>query len=355
MEKTMLVNDYLFVNKISYGPRIPNTPLAIPFIHNYIPGTPLKSYTELIQLGHVRWFASPVKRGDIAVFNVPIGDTVINKDDYQSARPYYDIKRAAANGDELSSYILSHPDEYPIAVHPFDKTDNYVKRCTGVAGDSLEIRKGKVYINGTLQAFPPQSLMLYQVVTGGQQLDEDIMKEDYNIDLNDPNQFAVTGINTYAMLLTAESAEKMESGGLAKEVKLLTDQPGDAQYSGILFPYDSLHKWTLDDYGPVWIPKKGTTITLTHENYAMYERLINVYEHNTLEKRNDYFFINGKPTTSYTFKMNYYWMMGDNRHNSQDSRFWGFVPEDRVVGKPSFTWFSYDKGPRWNRLFKSIK
>jgi signal peptidase I len=302
MEKTMLINDYLFVNKISYGPRIPNTPLAIPFIHNYIPNTPYKSYSELTQLGYTRWFASPVKRGDVVVFNVPIGDTVINKDDFQSARPYYDIKRAAEQGDVSSQYILSHPDEYPIAVHPFDKTDNYVKRCTGIAGDILEIKKGQVYINGKRQTFPSQSLMLYDVTTLGQQLDEDIMKEDYDIDLSDAAQFSVTGNNTYTMLLTSEAAEKMKKSGLAKEVKLVTDEPGDFRYSGILFPYDSIHQWTLDDYGPVWIPKKGATLTLTNENYAMYERLIKVYEHNTLEKRNDRFYINGKETNSYTFK-----------------------------------------------------
>src|SRR5207237_9897738 len=131
MEKTLVTNDYLFVNKISYGPRVPNTPLAIPFVHNYIPGTHLKSYTDLVQLGYIRWFSSSVKRGDAVVFNVPIGDTVINKEDFQSANPYYDIKRAAQRGDQSSQYILSHPDEYPIAVHPFDKTDNYVNALPG--------------------------------------------------------------------------------------------------------------------------------------------------------------------------------------------------------------------------------
>ncbi|MCW3111891.1 MAG: signal peptidase [Segetibacter sp.] len=355
MEKTLLINDYLFVNKISYGPRIPNSPLAIPFIHNYIPGTPFKSYSDVLQLGYVRWFASAVKRGDVVVFNMPVGDTVINKDEFQTARLYYDIQRAAVGGDENARSILSTPQEYPIAVHPFDKTDNYVKRCTGVAGDSLSIRNGYVYINGSKQPMPAKSLMLYQVITHGQQLDEDLMKEEYELDVSDPAQLTIAGDNVFAMSLTPEAAEKMKSSGFAAEVKLLTDTPGDIHYKGILFPYDSGHRWTLDDYGPVWIPKKGASLTITQENYPMYERVIRVYEHNRLENKNGRFYINAKETTSYTFKMDYYWMMGDNRHNSQDSRFWGFVPEDRIVGKPSLIWFSADKGPRWNRIFKAIK
>ncbi|GEO09103.1 signal peptidase I [Segetibacter aerophilus] len=355
MEKTLLINDYLFVNKISYGPRVPNSPLAIPFVHNYIPGTPLKSYSDLVQLGYIRWFASPVKRGDVVVFNMPAGDTVINREDFQTVRPYYDIKREAARGEESAQSILANQDDYPIAVHAFDKTDNYVKRCTGVAGDNLSIRGGVVYINGVPQQMPPTSLMLYQVVTNGQQLDESLMKDEYDVDLSDPGQATMTGDNTFAMTLTAEAAEKMKHNGFAKEVKLLTDTPGDLRYQGILFPYDSHHSWTLDDYGPVWIPKKGATLTLTQENYPIYERAINVYEHHLLENKNNRFYIDGKETTTYTFKMDYYWMMGDNRHNSQDSRFWGFVPEDRIVGKPSLIWFSTDKGPRWNRIFKTIK
>jgi signal peptidase I len=355
MEKTLLINDYLFVNKISYGPRIPNSPLAIPFIHNYIPGTTLKSYTSLFQLGYVRWFASPVRRGDVVVFNMPAGDTVINKEDFQTARPYYDIKRAAALGDENAQSILSNPKEYPLAVHAFDKTDNYVKRCTGVAGDSLSIRKGYVYINGIKQQMPSQSQMLYQVFTRGQQLDEDVMKEEYAIDVSDPAQVTATGENAFAMLLTAEAAEKMENSRLAEEVKLLTDIRGASQYKGILFPYDSIHQWSLDDYGPVWIPKKGATLSITKENYPIYERVIRVYEQNQLENKNNRFYLNGKEAAFYTFKMDYYWMMGDNRHNSQDSRFWGFVPEDRIVGRPSLIWYSSDNGPRWNRIFKTIK
>jgi len=159
MEKTLLVGDYLFVNKISYGPRIPNTLLSVPFVHNYLPGSPLKSYSNLIQLGSIRWFSSPIEKGDAVVFNVPIGDTVINREGFQTLRPYYEIKREAARGNLSAQYILSHPDEYPVAVHPFDKADNYIKRCTAVAGDSLEIRRGYVYVNGIAQPLPTQSLM----------------------------------------------------------------------------------------------------------------------------------------------------------------------------------------------------
>jgi signal peptidase I len=355
MEKTLLVNEYLFVNKMSYGPRVPNTPLALPFIHNYIPGTPFKSYTSAAQLGYIRWFASPVKRGSPAVFNVPIGDTVINKEDFQTVRPYYDIKRAAENGNREAQYIISHPGEYPLAIHPFDKADNYVKRCVGIAGDLLEVRNGDVYINGVMQQKPPLSQGMYVIVTSGQPLDEDIMKEDYGIDITKPEEFVVIGNNKFEMLLSDQAAHKMKQSGLAREIKPVVDTPKDIRYRGILFPYDSIHQWTLDDYGPLWIPKKGATLQLTSENYPIYERAIRVYEHNGLEYTNGKFYINGRPTNSYTFKMDYYWMMGDNRHNSQDSRFWGFVPEDRIVGKPSFIFFSYDRGPRWKRIFKRIE
>ncbi len=360
MEKTLLINDFLFVSKFSYGPRIPNTPLSIPFVHNYIGNSGVTSYSKLIQLPYMRWFASPVKRGDVVVFNFPAGDTVINKPDYQSAKPYYDVARQLGGGNMNAgrNMVLNDPDNYPIVVHPADKSDNYIKRCTGVAGDSLEVRAAHVYINGKMQDPPPHSQINYLVETNGQQLDEDVMRNEYNLNINDETEVASRGKNVYEMLLTAEALQKMQATGLVKNVKPLLEEPAttDPRYWGqVLFPYDTLHKWTVDYYGPVWIPKKGATVQLTPQNYSIYERAIRVYEHNSLENRNGKYYINGKETTSYTFKMNYYWMMGDNRHESQDSRYWGFVPEDRIVGKAALIWFSWNNGPRWNRLFRTVK
>jgi signal peptidase I len=348
------------VSKFSYGPRIPNTPLSVPFVHNYLPGSSSTSYTKLIQLPYIRWFPSPVERGDVVVFNFPAGDTVINRPEFQSLRPYYQVARELGGGDMNAgrNAILNDPDIYPIVVHPADKTDNYIKRCTGVAGDTLEVRAGIVYIDGKRMDPPPYSQIQYLIETNGQQLDEDVMKKEYGVNINDETQIAPRGVNTYQMMLTASAVDKMKSNGLIKNIKPLLDTPAntDPRFWGqVLFPFDTLHKWTVDFYGPLWIPKKGATLLLTPQNYSIYERAIKVYEHNDFAMRNGKFYLNGKEVTSYTFKMDYYWMMGDNRHESQDSRYWGFVPEDRVVGKASLIWFSWEHGPRWNRLFKVVR
>jgi len=353
MEKTLLVRDFLFVSKFSYGPRIPNTPLSIPFIHNYIPGTKWKSYSEALKIPYIRWFAGKPKRNDVVVFNFPAGDTVIHHKDFESANPYYDIKRRAAMGSREDLMVLNDPVNYPIAVHPADKSDNYIKRCVGVAGDVIEIKNGVVFTNGAEQPMPPDAEMHYLVVTSGQGLDQDIMKDEYNLDF-DKGEYSLTGVkpNEYSMFLTTRAKEKMLQNGLAKSI--VVDSTYQVGYGGV-FPYDKFHHWSRENFGPVWIPKNGASVKLNDTTYNLYERVIRVYEKNDFEKKDGRFFINGKEATDYTFKMDYYWMMGDNRQGSQDSRYWGFVPEDRIVGKAWLIWFSWDGGPRWNRLFKKVK
>lgn len=352
MEKTLLVNDFLFVSKFSYGPRIPNTPLSVPFVHNYIPGTSKKSYTSLVQLPYIRWFASPVERGDVVVFNFPAGDTVINLPDFQSATPYYSVIRSkefGGNTDEGRKFILNNQDRFPLAIHPPDKSDNYIKRCVGISGDSLEVRNNTVFVNGKMEPTPPKSLIRYTVITNGERLDAGSMQEQYDVDV-DKGEFS-TNINqpfTYTMVLSEDARKDLEKKGF----KVFPSPTNDFQP---VFPYDKSHNWTVDNFGPVWIPKKGASVTLTPENYSIYERAIRVYERNDFFLKDGKFYLNGKETSAYTFKMNYYWMMGDNRQGSQDSRFWGFVPEDRVVGKAWLIWFSYDNGPRWSRLFRIVK
>ena len=359
MEKTLLVRDFLFVSKFSYGPRIPNTPLSVPFVHNYLPSVNTKSYSTLIELPYIRWFAAPVKRNDCVVFNFPAGDTVIHRPEFESANPYYDIKRRAAAGSETDQYILASPDEFPVVGHPLDKTDNYIKRCVGIAGDSLKIVDGIVYINNKPGYVSPTAATYYTFKTKNNlQIDEDFLREAgiaLNMESGSPD-FSAWQDGIYHINLTLPELEilkklpAVDAASITKEVAR-----GDAG-SESLFPYyDVAHAWTVDNYGSIWIPKKGGTVTLNAETYPMYERAIRTYEGNTLENRNGAYFINGQQTNSYTFKMDYYWMMGDNRHKSQDSRFWGFVPESAVVGKAWMIWFSYDNGPRWKRLFNIIK
>lgn len=350
MEKTLLVNDFLFVSKLSYGPRIPNTPLAVPFVHHTLPITNSKSYSELLHIPYTRWFASPVKRNDVVVFNFPAGDTVINRDEYQSKNPYYDVAwdLGRGNTDIGRQMILSNPEEYPLIIRPVDKQENYIKRCVAIAGDTLQIIDGVLYINGQKAFLPPKMQLSYTVKTKGQQLDYDALKEEYDFDKADESEIQPMGENHYWMLLTNEAKDKMLKNGLIDSIALYkrTDDK--------IFPRDGKHHWQVDDFGPLWVPKKGVTITLNADNYALYERAIRVYEHNTLEMRNGKIFLNDQETNQYTFKMDYFWMMGDNRHSSQDSRFWGFVPEDHIVGEAWLIWMSWDKGVRWNRMFSSI-
>ncbi len=361
MEKSLLVRDFLFVSKMSYGPRIPNTPLSVPFVHNYLPGghPKRKSYSELIKIPYTRWFAAPVKRGDAVVFNFPAGDTVVNRKDGQSFHPYYQFVRELGNFNETEGrrMILSNKQEYPIAVHPVDKSDNYIKRCVGIAGDTLQIIDGIVYINGVAENTPPQSVMPYRVETNGQVLDVDYMKDEYGVDFADQGYIpgaARTPLppNTFEWNLTWEDMQKLKTAPFVQSLRPILVQEWDPY---AVEPYVLKNNWKMDNYGPIWIPAKGATLPLNDSTYAIYQRPIRVYEKNDFYAKDGKYFLNGKEVTSYTFKMDYYWMMGDNRHQSQDSRFWGFVPEDRVVGKAWMIWFSWDNGPRWKRLFRIVK
>lgn len=352
MEKTLLVKDFLFVSKLSYGPRIPNTPLSFPFVHNYMPVTNGKSYSELIKLPYIRWFASEPKRGDVVVFNFPAGDTVVHRPEFESAVPYYDLVRQLGRENVWNDSRFK-----PIVVHPVDKTDNYIKRCVAVAGDTLQIMNGDVFINGKPATVPPYSARKYNVtLKQGFTLDKDYL-EELGIMINETEGPGTGDLRGSAPQYEVNLTEK-EKNILAQKtdiVQAITPRYDTVPNPMIYFPYDNIHHYSVDNYGPIWIPKKRATLTLTPENYSVYERAIRNYENNDFIMKDGKFYLNGQPVTSYTFKMNYYWMMGDNRHGSQDSRFWGFVPEDRIVGKAWMIWFSWDKGPRWKRLFNIVK
>ncbi len=351
MEKTLLVNDFLFVNKMSYGPRIPQTPISFPFVHNIMPlSKTTPSYTTLVQLPYKRLPGfQEVKRNDVVVFNFPAGDTIINLPDFGSARPYYDILRDQFKGNRDALMA-----EYPILVHPMDKTDNYIKRCIAVGGDTLSIRDGKVYINSRAAPIPAASQTEYIVETNGQPLSDEFLQTQLHINTENATDDKISPYegkaNSYVINMTPGEAELVKKQANIKRVDF-----ANSNNPGSTFPYSAGNLWSPDNFGPIYIPSKGSTITLTPGNIDIYRRLIMTYEGNTLEEREGKYFINGKQTDTYKCKWNYYWMMGDNRHRSQDSRFWGFVPETNIVGKASLIWFSWENGPRWNRLFKSIK
>ncbi|MEY3349791.1 MAG: signal peptidase I [Bacteroidota bacterium] len=355
MEKTLLVNDFLFVSKTSYGPRVPNTPLAFPFVHHTLPLSTAQSYLEWIKLPYRRFFAQPVMRNDVVVFNYPVGDTVIRE--FQSEINYYDYLRAYESRGGTRDMLFA--DRGDIITRPVDKRENFIKRCVAVAGDTLSIKDGMVYVNGKINQYPKDAEMPYTVVLDGKGFfPEEFISDELNIDLQDPEQrdfMQLEGMqNTYRVILTASQLEKVKSFPFVVS-SMVTPELNTSGY-GNTFPYDTAHyKWSEDNFGPIWIPRKGDAIELNEQNIAVYQRAIQVYENNQLEIKDGKIFINGNPAHSYTFKMNYYWMMGDNRHNSQDSRFWGFVPEDHIVGKASLIWFSWQNGPRWNRIFRSIK
>jgi signal peptidase I len=359
LEKSLLVGDYLVVSKLSYGPRVPNTPLSFPLVQNTLPVINTKSYLEWPKWGYKRVAGlGEVKRNDIVVFNFPAGDTIAFK---QQNPDYYTLVQQYGK-----EYILLNKETFgPVMYRPVDKRENYVKRCIGMPGDSLEVRNNQVYINGTPGENPKEMQYNYYVETDGSLITEEqfrllgVSKDDRM--LANPNILSFLGFadNTarvYRLPLTQKAlyiAEKLPG------VKKIIIEP-DA-FGGPTYPLEYQTGWTRDNYGPVWIPRKGETIPLTEQNLALYQRCIRNYENNTLELNDGKIHINGKEETTYTFRYNYYFMMGDNRHNSADSRSWGFVPEDHIVGKPILVWLSLDKdhsllngGIRWHRMFRTV-
>ncbi|MBQ6178764.1 MAG: signal peptidase I [Bacteroidales bacterium] len=350
MESSLYTGDHLFVSKLAYGPKVPQTPLTIPFTHNVIFGK--ESYSTLIQNKYRRLKGfGHVKRGDYVVFNFPHGDTVLTR---FPSEDYYTWVRNAGR-----DYTIANGG--PLKVRPMDKEDHYVKRCVAVAGDTLSVRDGLVWINGERQEVYPGVQLTYKVVTNGQKINaRTVEKLGLNISelVYDPN---LPGYPS--MPLTASMLEEVKGYSAVESVEANLDvYPPDFPDSHLsIFPFTENSKWTRDYFGPLWIPAKGATVELSVSNLPLYERIITSYEGHELKVADDgTIFIDGEKTLSYTFGQDYYFMMGDNRHNSLDSRYWGFVPEDHVVGKPSIIWLSTDRGRkfpnsiRWRRFFKIV-
>ena len=374
LEKSLLTGDYLFVSKVSYGPRIPETPLTMPLTQHTLPVFECKSYIDWPHWDYrrVKGFGN-VELNDIVVFNYPAGDTICNNQQYQTEYYHlcymlgYQSYPVLPDLDSLDAeqrlkffgtiyntgrqVIADHFGDFGgVSTRPTDRRENYVKRCVGLPGQTLQIKNRIVYLDGKANKEPDNVQYTYYVKL--KQGIPDEMMQELGISMEDLmslNQLGYMPLTKHAALVLSARKDLVES------ITLNTDADDRD-----IYPQNGNYHWTRDNYGPIWIPKKGEKVQLTLDNLPIYERPIRAYEGNQLEVRDGKILINGKETNEYTFKLDYYWMMGDNRHNSADSRYWGFVPEDHIVGKPIFIWWSSDpdrrgmNGIRWNRLFRFV-
>tara|TARA_B100000809_G_scaffold257833_2_gene300094 strand:- start:3681 stop:5243 length:1563 start_codon:yes stop_codon:yes gene_type:complete len=362
MEQKLLVGDFLFVNKMAYGARVPNTPVSFPFTHHSFPESiPLIGGNQ----SYLEWFKFPyaklpkmgdVERNDCVVFNFPAGDTVIIE---RSAQIYEQVLRDASvelnvSVDQARKHIHKN---FTIKARPVDKKENYIKRCVGIPGDKLEIVNAQLMIDDEVAYFDAGAQFNYNVETDGTGFSQDALQKkkittESLTSIND-------GMNDkYIVTMTDASVEKIKQFSQVTSVEKRIEPIGFKGWRlNSVFPNDDQYDWTVDNFGPILVPQKGATVELNIKTLPLYRRIIKNYENNDLRVDGEQIFINGEEASSYTFKMDYYWMMGDNRHCSQDSRYWGFVPEDHIVGKAVFVWMSWDSqqgGIRWDRLFTLV-